>query len=246
MNNNSWFKLILDTTPPKISISAPKYVSNNEEFNIIVSLNGETDIDKGYQEAYVKDTDMGRSYKVILTYNELTNDFSGIFNSSILLGSSGTIEVSLRDTVYNIGKASCQFKIIGSGYLDIKLKDCLRRAKLTILNNKGGRRDPMLLSNQIEVGDTKRFIASFVDFSGNPTDVDGAVFKIYDRSYNIISIGDMHPSLDKNGEHIIGLYYYDFFYDKEQELTVEAYGVIDNTPALIREKVVVVMDDRRL
>ena len=242
---SNWFELYLDTTPPNITISAPSYISNSEVFSIIVSLNGEKHIDSGFQQVYITDLDFGEKYKVVLTFNPETNDFSGVFDSSVLLGSKGIINVYVRDNVYNVAHASHTFKIIGSGYLEINLKDCLRRVKIARLDNRK-RGNPMLLTNQIEVGDTVRFIANFTDFSGNPTNVDGAVFRVYDRKFNELSSNSMHQLLNNVGEPIVGSYYFDFSHDKEQELTLEAYGVIDNTPALVREKVVVILDDRRL
>ena len=131
---SNWFELSLDTTPPDITISAPSYISNSEVFSIIVSLNGEKHIDVGFQQVYITDLDFGKKYKIILTFNPETNDFSGVFDSSVLLGSKGIIQVSVRDNVYNVAHVSHTFKIIGSGYLEINLKDCLRRVKIARLD----------------------------------------------------------------------------------------------------------------
>jgi chemotaxis protein CheY-P-specific phosphatase CheC len=94
----NFFKLELDTTPPKVIITAPSYTVPHIDTEIIVSSN--EPLDK-YQEFFIVDS-AGIKHNVIFDY--LGDSFRGIVDFGNYALGIATIYARVKDEVHNLSE----------------------------------------------------------------------------------------------------------------------------------------------
>ena len=111
---NAFFNLELDTTKPIVTILSPNYILNGSYLEFIAYA--DEDIDPNLQDAKVSDVS-GNIYNVVMSYDILTKEFTGIVSVALFEDAIATIEVSLWDEVHNKGTGFKDIQVIAElGY----------------------------------------------------------------------------------------------------------------------------------
>lgn len=116
---SNWFNLILDTTPPTVTIHTPQYVLNGHYFEFRVSVNEKAD--PGRFEAKAKDN-AGNEYLIILDYIEEENEFVGLVDTYGFNNGLAKVVLTIYDEVHNSTTIEKTFKILNNEVHSIKLK----------------------------------------------------------------------------------------------------------------------------
>lgn len=115
---NSWFSIMLDTTPPVVTIHTPRYVMNGHYFEFRISVNEK--VDPGRFEAKAVDNS-GNEYPIILQYIDENNEFVGLVDTFGFVDGMAEVIVTIYDETHNSTTTVQAFKILNNNIHSIEI-----------------------------------------------------------------------------------------------------------------------------